>query len=566
MPPDHEAEATERAVPGFAPVGLLAVLLISLFAWAPFLHPGFVHTHSGLGAAYNVLAARESAVLGWLPPYGTPGDGPLATWLLVFLQLMGVSPLTALRCLYAGGFVLSGIAMYVLARQLWGADAALIAAAVYMLIPYHLVVVYVRGSLAESVLLGLAPCLATALYEAMRCPRLRWLMATALCAAALALTHFGLTLPLACLLATLIWLVAPYGIDGARNVRSHPTASPRRPDFLSCCPAALAASFMGIGMLAGLVILLPAGHILVPSTAAWRDHFVYFFQLFAPTWGFGESVAGWRDEMPFQVGLVPLALAALAFLGRGDAETRRPREGERGKERDAGTLVVALLWGTLSVVVFLTLTVAEPVWRAVPLARLVAYPWQLLSLAALLLALLSGAAVRVLGGVQPSGVLLAVLLAAVVLGSYTYLSPRYMDASDLPDMTHPPLARLGEDILLLDARLDAQAQPGDTVHLTLIWQAIGRPPEDFTVFVHLLDENGVQRGQRDARPRDGSKPTTTWLPGEVVRDALAIQVAADATPGSYRVEVGMYHFPTLKRLPVSGMDTDKVVLGPVLVR
>ncbi len=77
--PDAQAEAQESG-----PEGLIVVGLLSIFAWAPLLYPGFIQTLSGLGATYDALSARPP-FSGWMPTYATPGDGPLASWLLTAL-------------------------------------------------------------------------------------------------------------------------------------------------------------------------------------------------------------------------------------------------------------------------------------------------------------------------------------------------------------------------------------------------------------------------------------------------------------------------------------------------
>ena len=229
---------------------------------------------------------------------------------------------------------------------------------------------------------------------------------------------------------------------------------------------------------------------------------------------------------------------------------------------------VVILWAMLGVTVLLSLTVTAPLWRVLPLPALLAYPWQLLGPAGLLLALLAGAAVRSLtsrAGVPPLA-MLAVMLAAIVLGSYTYLAPRFVAAADLPDLSHPALAQLDSQFALLDARFDEQVAPGQPLHLTLIWQALSRPDADYTTFAQLVDAQGRKVGQQDARPHDGSLPTNTWIRGDIVRDNLTIPVAADAAPGTYNVDLGMYLLSTMQRLRVAGTDQNAIVLGPVTVK
>jgi len=64
--------------------------------------------------------------------------------------------------------------------------------------------------------------------------------------------------------------------------------------------------------------------------------------------------------------------------------------------------------------------------------------------------------------------------------------------------------------------------------------------------------------QHDAPPAGGARPTTTWLPGEIVADDHALAVDPDAR-GPALVEVGLYDPVTLGRLPLLA-GKDRVVL------
>ena len=68
--------------------------------------------------------------------------------------------------------------------------------------------------------------------------------------------------------------------------------------------------------------------------------------------------------------------------------------------------------------------------------------------------------------------------------------------------------------------------------------------EDWTVFTHLLgpakpDGSTVWAGH-DAQPGQGSVPTTTWAPGDLILDEYQLQLPPDAPPGEYEIEVGLY--------------------------
>jgi 4-amino-4-deoxy-L-arabinose transferase-like glycosyltransferase len=108
--------------------------------------------------------------------------------------------------------------------------------------------------------------------------------------------------------------------------------------------------------------------------------------------------------------------------------------------------------------------------------------------------------------------------------------------------------------------------PGDTLPLTLYWQALGASPQPFTAFVQLLDGSGAILGSGDGEPAGGRYPTTGWLAGEYLTDPHAVVVRPDAPTGSYRLAVGLYNPATGERLK-TGDGADHVLLDPpILVR
>ena len=80
---------------------------------------------------------------------------------------------------------------------------------------------------------------------------------------------------------------------------------------------------------------------------------------------------------------------------------------------------------------------------------------------------------------------------------------------------------------------------GETVRVTLRWQAIGGPWPDATVFIHLLDASGTLVAQHDGQPMGGAFPLSIWDDGDVILDVHEVTVPVD-TAGPYRLAVGLY--------------------------
>jgi len=116
---------------------------------------------------------------------------------------------------------------------------------------------------------------------------------------------------------------------------------------------------------------------------------------------------------------------------------------------------------------------------------------------------------------------------------------------------HPASLRLGGGVQFVGYDLDRQqVRAGDSLHLTLYWQALSEMGTSYTVFTHLIDDQDHIWGQKDSIPGDGSLPTSSWLAGEYVIDEYEIPVQAEAPPGEYLLEIGMYDLTTMIRLAV----------------
>lgn len=124
-------------------------------------------------------------------------------------------------------------------------------------------------------------------------------------------------------------------------------------------------------------------------------------------------------------------------------------------------------------------------------------------------------------------------------------------STDLPPISHPLYARFDDKIELLGYDLDAPSplKPNDRVRLKLFWRALKPMDTSYTVFTHLIDNTNKIFGQQDKEPLDGARPTTSWAVGEIFQDTYEFDVASDAPPGNYQLEIGFYTKPDFARLP-----------------
>jgi hypothetical protein len=126
-------------------------------------------------------------------------------------------------------------------------------------------------------------------------------------------------------------------------------------------------------------------------------------------------------------------------------------------------------------------------------------------------------------------------------------------ASAAATIDNPVHFTLGEQIELIGYSTDQATSfsPGGAFELTLYWRSLAKPPVDYTIFIHLLDDSGHVVAGWDAPPVKGNYPTHLWSADEVVEDSHTLTLPADLPPGHYRLVAGLYQLETLQRLPVS---------------
>ena len=116
---------------------------------------------------------------------------------------------------------------------------------------------------------------------------------------------------------------------------------------------------------------------------------------------------------------------------------------------------------------------------------------------------------------------------------------------------HPLWRNLGDVIALLGHDIHpATAQAGATMDVTLWWQALAKMDRDYTVFLHVVDQDGRIWAQVDSQVLDEDRPTSRWSMGDVAKVQYEMVLTSDIPPSEYTVKLGMYFWETGQRLPV----------------
>lgn len=419
---------------------ILLILLLSVFAVAPLTAPGFfLNAHDATIGAYFLwqfdAGLRDGA---WWPVWGADmvyGYGyplflviaPLAYYVAEGFLLLGLGIVGALKATYALAMLLSGLAMYAFARRWLGRYGGLVAAVAYVYIPYHLVDIYVRADLAEFAALTFFPAVLwsvdTLMQASSRRQHLRGIAVLALSYGGLVLTHFTMGV-------IFTPVVAGYALWEAVFIGAESAGSPARPnrsmrEVVGRLAAPVASLALGLALAAGFV--LPAlaelrflqSNDLAGGYFSYTKHFVYFFQFFSPFWGYGYAGEGPVDQMPYQLGMVPVVLALVTLIALPGGLRRDDLEVTQRDELSRWAAFFLLLTGLF---VFLMLGVSQSLWDLFrPVVAFIQFPWRLLVITGLSLAFLAGVLVAARRELAP------ILIVLLILASYTYTAPQYTD-------------------------------------------------------------------------------------------------------------------------------------------
>jgi hypothetical protein len=387
----HTDDAPRRLSSAWLDVSLL--LIFGLITIAPLLQPGyFWGAHDARHDVYFIFEYAKSVQEGilfprWSPDwafgYGYPFFtvyGPLATFVGVLAhQLLGLGYEASVKAVLALSVIASGFAMYGFARSWLGRAAGLVAAVAYMTVPYHLVDVYVRAAMAESVALIFLPLALWGFRETVVRPRLAAIIGAGAAFAALMWTSNLVALiftPALGLYVLFLLLARPPEERKGRNALVALVRGAVAPGLALLTGLGLSAAFFVPALMESAYINRTQwyGQYYDPA-----QHFVYLFQLFDPSWGFGISKPGpveaSQGGLSFQLGAAVTILSFIALVTARRLAQRTRRE-----------VYFWALWAAASI--FLMLDISALVWRYVPIVPYAQFPWRYLMLAILPLSIL----------------------------------------------------------------------------------------------------------------------------------------------------------------------------------
>ena len=556
---------------------------LTIFAIAPLFYPGYFQTHSGFIPLWSIHNLKDNLTeFTWLPLHIEfqmwRSDGLLPYYLA---SLLPMSPLNAMKTILAIGILAGNSGMYLWTKSWFGQKGAVVSAMVYTYSPFILATIYVRGAYSELFFWGLLPWAIfytiplVAPFPSPSGRGARWEGKVA---------HSGIGDGTAkILIAMLTWLslgLCNLGLSVvALMILLLIQLSFHRPQALRLISSAV------VGLSGAILITTFVVPEFLPSLTNHSDHLLYPAQFFSAFWGHGISRVGWNDGMSFSYGLPAIGLTIFAMYLWGGRHVKASFDPPG----------LPLIFLSIAVIItMLLMPLSSWLWQIFPFDYILTYPWQLLGFSTLALAVMSGMCLRLDERLSQLPMFGSILI-IIVLAMYPNLEPKFIQAP-LPEKptaiyhnaeapkTPALLLLLDYEFLVDNPTLNeielapydepqelfipyepivsgsAKSFSHDIIYLRVHWQPVELLEKSYTVFAHLVSEDGQLITQVDTVPQAYKYPTTDWIPGEIVEDMYRFRLPkSSAKP--HQVWLRLHDSEALIRLAVFGDNEGRAKLG-----
>lgn len=335
----------------------------------------------------------------WVPDMGWGNGMPLFNFYGVFTYYVGAilsyvfGYLISAKILFFMALTFGSYGIYLLVKDLWGKNAALISSVLYLLAPYKALDIYVRGALTESIALSIIPFV---LYFGYRKNYKYFILSLFF----FLITHNIMTIIfLPVIFAWMFYLLYVNKFTDLKLVLISFTIA-----------FGMSAFFLAPAFLEKDLVQTES---LTRFELDYRANFISVKQLFLDrVWGYGTSIPGPEGGMNFSIGWPHWILATLSlfvlFFKKVDKKTK---------------FLVFLIFMTFLMSVFMTHNQSTFIWKSISVLHFFQFPWRFLSLAALTTSLLGGFVVSVIRD-KWQIYLTILIIAFAVLANWNYFKPR----------------------------------------------------------------------------------------------------------------------------------------------
>lgn len=313
----------------------------------------------------------------WVPDagyeYGYPQFNyypPSVYYIAEVLHKVGFQFIDSVKILFAAGYILSAVAMFLLVSEFLDNFSGLTSALIYTYVPYKAVEVYVRGAMSEFWSLVFYPLIFWAVYKLIKTSKAKFVALLAISLGLLLTTHLLMSMifSISAVVWTVYWLIKEKKMKEIFKV--------------------ILGVFLGIGLAAFFVLPVifekqyAHTETLTEGYFGYLQHFVNFYKLFlSREWGYGSS--GFINEkLNLSTGIVQW-IFGLITVGVAGFFTVFKKKSEYAS--------LALVLGGLELFTLFMIHVKSTfIWKALPFLSILQFPWRFLTVSIFLLAVLSG--------------------------------------------------------------------------------------------------------------------------------------------------------------------------------
>lgn len=383
---------------------VIFVLGIGVFSVLNLFQPGFFPSHDGEYHIIRYYEFNKTFLEGnWYPlwaadlnyTYGLPLFNyvyPLSNYVSSLFHFLGISFVDSFKLSLITASIIGSVTSYIYGREIFGRWGGVLTSVFYTLAPYHLLDVYIRGSIGEVWALALFPL---CLYLFDKAASLRKPRIVALASISYSLVIFSHNI--LALMFTMFLVCYSMFLVLSQNKKKK-------------AAIALCLSLMG-GLSLSSVFIVPAifeqQYVTGLKIYDVLENFPEIYQLLIPSWGSGFSGESSFSQMSFQIGVVNLFVIFIVILGF--------------LKKKVKNKFILFYLATFFVLFFMMTSYSSFIWQKVTIIQYFQFPWRLLSLVILCCAVLAGSITLTF----KSKILNILLLTMIFLTTVTYAKAPY---------------------------------------------------------------------------------------------------------------------------------------------
>lgn len=392
------------------------LLASSIFIIWPNFLPGYFSHHDDL-QVMRIFEMRRCILdwqipCRWVPDMGYGNGYPLFNYYAVLPYYMGavlsffVDFITTAKILFLIPLVLSGVSMYIFAKEFGSKFASLTSAILYMFAPFKALDSYVRGAVAESFAMAIIPLVFYFGLKVIKNGSIKFWLGLAVSLALFLTSHNIMTILFAPVILSLfgLWIFKEKG----KNLKK-----------------LVLGILLGLGLSAFFILpaYLEKDLVQIDNLTRldldFRAHFVTLNQLFLDReWGYGASKPGAQDTISFQIGWPHwwiVVISALFIVIR------------LIKNKKLADFDFYLVLGTIFLfAIFMTHGRSVFAWEAIPILKFVQFPWRFLAVAVFSVSLMAVLFIKYLPSEIQKYVSL-MLIIVTILFNLSYFQPKTFD-------------------------------------------------------------------------------------------------------------------------------------------